>query len=508
MSTNNSEVNITCRRQGSSEEQRESERQRARINRRRASEEDRERKRASDRDRRRNMSEERREAELAKNRERRQNMSEERREAKRARDRERRRNSSEQYRAAERARARENRQKKRKEEREKELQRQRDRQQNNNMLTEATGENESGVIQVECGMECSLPGEQKESDSGDVQQLLCDAEKLHGSEDLQRIALDAGFIISDNQGLGNCMFFALAEQLEIVKGVKISAEELRVNLVKFLKENSNLPNGTHLFRFVDHDRHPTWSDYLESMAKDGTWGDHLMLQAAANYYNTAIRVVSSLGRENESLICPVNPADSLPNTSNTNHQQPLVLGYIFELHYVSLVPRQDSVECFTQGRISEEVASEKEIEYAGPVSVASTEMSTGEHLESDNSELRNHLLSAQNSALKTQQPDPEISSSSHVEDSYLINRARAVGVAYEFAKAGSVETEDDRRKRQRRNQRRVSDEERRLREVVGDLPPPPPAGSSQLEDNAYVAIRAFEVEQMTYKFRCCDICQE
>ncbi|KAL9962439.1 hypothetical protein ACROYT_G031543 [Oculina patagonica] len=172
-----------------------------------------------------------------------------------------------------------------------------------------------------------------------------------------------------------------------------------------------------------------------------------------------------------------------------------------KLHYYS-------VECFTQGRISQEVASEKEIEYAGPVSVASTEMSSGEHLESDNSELRNHLLSAQNIALETQQPDPEISSSSHVEDSYLINRARAVGVAYEFAKAGSVETEDDRRKRQRRNQRRVSDEERRLREVVGDLPPPPPAGSSQLEDNAYVAIRAFEVEQMTYKFRCCDICQE
>lgn len=76
--------------------------------------------------------------------------------------------------------------------------------------------------------------------TGDVQQLLCDAEKLYGSEDLQRIALDEGFIISDNQGMGNCMFFALAEQLEIVKGVKISAEELRVNLVKFLKENSNL----------------------------------------------------------------------------------------------------------------------------------------------------------------------------------------------------------------------------------------------------------------------------
>ena len=79
---------------------------------------------------------------------------------------------------------------------------------------------------------------------------------------------------------------------------------------------------------------------------------------------------------------------------------------------------------------------------------------------------------------------------------------------YEFAKPGEVETEDDRRKRQRRNQRRISEQEKRLREVVGDLPPPPPAGSSQQEDNAYSAIRSFEVEQMTYAFAFCEVCKE
>ena len=45
-------------------------------------------------------------------------------------------------------------------------------------------------------------------------------------------------------------------------------------------------------------------------------------------------------------------------------------------------------------------------------------------------------------------------------------------------------------------------------EVVGDLPPPPPAGSSQQEDNAYSAIRSFEVEQMTYTFTFCEVCKE
>ena len=78
---------------------------------------------------------------------------------------------------------------------------------------------------------------------------------------------------------------------------------------------------------------------------------------------------------------------------------------------------------------------------------------------------------------------------------------------YEFAKPGEVETEDDRRKRQRRNQRRITEQEKRLCEVV-DLPPPPPAGSSQQEYNAYRAIRAFEVEQMTYAFFFCEVCKE
>ena len=48
---------------------------------------------------------------------------------------------------------------------------------------------------------------------------------------------------------------------------------------------------------------------------------------------------------------------------------------------------------------------------------------------------------------------------------------------------------------------------KRLREVV-DLPSAVPAGSSDLEDNAYCVIRLFEVEQMTYKFSCCEVCKE
>ena len=65
------------------------------------------------------------------------------------------------------------------------------------------------------------------------------------------------------------------------------------------------------------------------MEKDGTWGDHVILRAAANCYKTPIRVISSLDRD--MIINPDLPVD---NTS------PLVLGHIHEKHYVSLRPRQ------------------------------------------------------------------------------------------------------------------------------------------------------------------------
>ena len=116
MSTNNSRESVVCRRQVLSEEQREGERQRARVNRRRASEEDRERERV-------------------RGRRRRQNCSEEGRQVERVRARRRRENYSEEGRQAEWDRARMNRQR----QREREIQRQRERQQSNDMMTE--GEN-------------------------------------------------------------------------------------------------------------------------------------------------------------------------------------------------------------------------------------------------------------------------------------------------------------------------------------------------------------------------------
>lgn len=89
------------------------------------------------------------------------------------------------------------------------------------------------------------------------------------------------------------------------------------------------PGGTDLFNFTHG--YPSWPSYLEDMAKDGVWGDHVVLVAAANVYETPIRVISSLPAHDEILIFPKDP----PAGTDA-----LVLGHIHEEHYVSLVPKQ------------------------------------------------------------------------------------------------------------------------------------------------------------------------
>ena len=85
-----------------------------------------------------------------------------------------------------------------------------------------------------------------------LQQMQGDVSKVNSNTDLsaelEKIASDKGFVISDNEGSGNCMFYALSEQLNLVKGIKISHGELRQSLVQHLRKN---PKGVGLmFYFV------------------------------------------------------------------------------------------------------------------------------------------------------------------------------------------------------------------------------------------------------------------
>ena len=75
----------------------------------------------------------------------------------------------------------------------------------------------------------------------DLQQMQYDTDKINRKTnvDLQKIASDKGFIICDNLASGNCMFYALSEQLKSVKGIDTSDRELRKDLVQFLRDSPN-----------------------------------------------------------------------------------------------------------------------------------------------------------------------------------------------------------------------------------------------------------------------------
>ena len=88
-------------------------------------------------------------------------------------------------------------------------------------------------------------------------------------------------------------------------------------------------DGTELFQFVHGC--VSWADYLKNMAADGTWADHVILHAAANCFKTPVHVISSLSdHRHDVTISPERAVDCSGR---------LVLGHIFEHHYVSLPPK-------------------------------------------------------------------------------------------------------------------------------------------------------------------------
>ena len=69
------------------------------------------------------------------------------------------------------------------------------------------------------------------------------------------------------------------------------------------------------------------------MAKSGHWGDHIVLQAAADMLNIRIRVLSTANPK-LTVIEPVGMTLRQP--------RPIIdIGHLFELHYVALVPKTE-----------------------------------------------------------------------------------------------------------------------------------------------------------------------
>ena len=79
-----------------------------------------------------------------------------------------------------------------------------------------------------------------------------------------------------------------------------------------------------------------WSEYIEHMSQDGSYGDHVTLQAAADIFSVRIVVYSTLGHDATTIISP----------ASGNHFATFYLGHFAEGHgdhYVSLRPDQEQV---------------------------------------------------------------------------------------------------------------------------------------------------------------------
>ena len=81
-------------------------------------------------------------------------------------------------------------------------------------------------------------------------------------------------------------------------GSQRSPEASRIEIVSYIEANPNDPNGASLdFPF---------SNYLNRMSIDGTFGDEITLRAAAELFNITFVIFCTLGRAVEAVITPQN----------------------------------------------------------------------------------------------------------------------------------------------------------------------------------------------------------
>ena len=147
---------------------------------------------------------------------------------------------------------------------------------------------------------------------------------------LERNVRSAGLRVEETPKDGNCMFHALATQIRRT-GLDISHSELRARIVQYLNVNRCSTNGSDLSDWVQGGN---FDNYLSRMARDGEWGDEIILVAVSNMFNVEITIISSLPGTSIRILSPRGQSsESLPI---------LLLGHLSELHYVSLIPENDT----------------------------------------------------------------------------------------------------------------------------------------------------------------------
>jgi hypothetical protein len=126
------------------------------------------------------------------------------------------------------------------------------------------------------------------------------------------------------EGDGNCQFRALADQLW--RNEKTHREVRRLVVARLTHHRDQYAP----FALCDD-----YDAYLDRMAKDGEWGDHLTLQAAADVFDAEIVLVTSF--PDDRSIIAIRPQHWGTETGGPKGaRQTLYLSFFAEIHYNSL----------------------------------------------------------------------------------------------------------------------------------------------------------------------------
>mmetsp|Transcript_43244 Transcript_43244/g.109651 ORF Transcript_43244/g.109651 Transcript_43244/m.109651 type:complete len:283 (-) Transcript_43244:279-1127(-) len=90
-------------------------------------------------------------------------------------------------------------------------------------------------------------------------------------------------------GDGNCQFYSLSWEMH--KTTQKYAE-LREKLIAYMRGPAR-ESYSVFYAPTHHNQPASFDGYLDMMAKDRTWGDHLTLQAAAALFNLEVRVLTA-----------------------------------------------------------------------------------------------------------------------------------------------------------------------------------------------------------------------
>ncbi|EGC40280.1 hypothetical protein DICPUDRAFT_74144 [Dictyostelium purpureum] len=139
----------------------------------------------------------------------------------------------------------------------------------------------------------------------------------------ERIQLYGLMIRREIPGDGNCQMHSLSDQ---IYGDLDHSTLIRTVIVNWLRINGGfkLPNGATLSDFV-YDS--SWEEYCNNMSKNGTWGDHLTLVAAAEIFKINITIISSVASQTGFFI------EIKPKVKSNYY---VLLSHISEYHYGSL----------------------------------------------------------------------------------------------------------------------------------------------------------------------------